>query len=100
MKKLHITAAVLDKLTADLPFLPAPEVRKLLHLRGLQLADPRFDVPRRIDLRVGSDLMDRVLQGLELQGQPLPTTPSLAGQFLASMAKQRANPTSVSAHSR
>ena len=61
MKKLHITAAVLDKLTADLPFLPAPEVRKLPHLRGLQLADPRFDVPRRIDLLVGSDLMDRVL---------------------------------------
>ena len=31
----------------ETPCLPAPEVRKLPHIRGLQLADPKFDVPGR-----------------------------------------------------
>ena len=58
---MHFTASVLNKLTADLPFVPAPGVRKLPHLKGLQLADPKFDVPGRIDLVIGSDLLPRVL---------------------------------------
>ena len=68
--KLHITAAVLGKLTTDLPFLPAPDVRKLPHLQGLSLADPRFDVPGGIDLLIGSDLMERVLLMESKMGSP------------------------------
>ena len=69
-QKLHITAAVLDKLTMDLPALPASVVKILPHLQGLQLADPKFDVPGGIDLLIGSDLMDQVLLMESRTGAP------------------------------
>ena len=70
LKKLPITAAVFDMVAGDSPCLPAPEVRKLPHIRGLQLADPKFDMPGRIDILIGVDLLDSILIMESRHGAP------------------------------
>ena len=69
-QRMQITAAVLERLTMDLPALRASEVKQLPHLQGLTLADPNFDIPGRIDLLIGSDLMEQVLLMEAKRGPP------------------------------
>ncbi|XP_029178087.1 uncharacterized protein LOC114945904 [Nylanderia fulva] len=40
------------------------------HIQGLQLADPRFDVPSRIDVILGADVYGQVLQPDVRHGEP------------------------------
>ena len=64
----------------------------MTNLKGLPLADSKFNVPAGIDLLIGSDLMERVLLMESRTGAPalpLPTTQSLAGLCLDSMGRGR-----------
>ena len=72
--KFHVQAPVVPKVTTDLPLFNAKKVRDYPHLQGLQLADPRFDTPGRIDIILGIDVWDQI----ELPGKILgvPSQPS------------------------
>ena len=57
-----IQAAVLPKVTADLPSRHLQEVKELPHLKDLvPLADPFFHVPKRVDLLLDVDVLDEIL---------------------------------------
>jgi len=65
---LSLTAAVVPKVTCDLPLQGAEGVRNLPHIRGLSLADPQFDQPGRVDLLIGCNLLQDVLLTETRQG--------------------------------
>ena len=60
-EELQISAAVVDKVTCNLPLQGAAAVKCLPHLRDLPLADPTFDRPGRIDLLLGGDALPQVM---------------------------------------
>ena len=59
---ISIKAAVVNTVTNDLPSKDFSEVAKLPHLVGLQLADPAFHLPARIDLLLGTDIYYKLIQ--------------------------------------
>ena len=50
---LQIRAAVVEKVTADLPVQEVPNIKSLPHLQGLVLADPNLNKSSRIDMLIG-----------------------------------------------
>ena len=58
---LQISAAVMEKVTCNLPLQGAAAVKELPHLKDLTLADPTFDMPGKIDLLLGGYIMPRVM---------------------------------------
>ena len=64
-KKMDVTAIVVPRVTCDLPLHPVPFDVKWKHLTDLQLADPTFGQPGRIDILLGVDILVQVL----LQGR-------------------------------
>ena len=58
---LQISAAVVQKVTCDLPLQGAMGVQDLPHIRTLQLADPTFDKPGRVDLLLGCDVWAQIM---------------------------------------
>ena len=58
---MSLTAAVVAKVTCDLPLQGASGVRDLPYLKELPLADPHFDQPGRIDLLIGCNLLQDIL---------------------------------------
>ena len=69
-----IKAVVLPKVTVDLPKHDLSAVKKMPHLQDLQLADPWFHKPKRVDLILDSDVFDQVLLPNKIEGPP--ATPS------------------------
>ena len=65
-----ITAAVMSKVTADLPLQGATSVRELPHLKDLHLADQLFDQPATIDLLLGQDIWKELFLPGEVSGPP------------------------------
>ena len=59
--RVTVTAAVVTKVTDNLPAQELPAVKELPHLQGLELADPRFHIPARIDLLIGAEVYPRLL---------------------------------------
>ena len=51
-----VQALVVPTVTVDLPTRELPQVTALPHLSGLQLADPTFHSPGRIDILLGADV--------------------------------------------
>ena len=49
-QSLEISAALVNKVTCDLPLQGAAGVQNLPHLKDLDLADPTFYLPGKIDL--------------------------------------------------
>lgn len=69
-KRLNITAAIIPQVTCELPPHPIPFKSEWHHLTNLQLADPDFGCPGRIDLLLGVDVfVDMLLTGRRY-GQP------------------------------
>ena len=66
---IPIKAAVVTTVTNDLPSQDLSAVAKLPHLAGLQLADPDFHLPARIDILLGADVYYKLIQ----------TRPTIAG---------------------
>ena len=60
-KKISVTAVVVPRVTCDLPLHPIPFDLKWNHLSNLQLADPTFGQPGRIDILLGVDVFVNVL---------------------------------------
>ena len=58
---IPIQAVVVDVITGDLPSSSLTAVRQDPYLDGLQLADPGFDKPGRIDLLLGVNVLPRVM---------------------------------------
>ena len=58
---LQISAAVVQKVTCDLPLQGATGVQDLPHIRTLPLADPTFDKPGRVDLLLGCDIWSSIM---------------------------------------
>ena len=64
-----IQAAVLPKVTADLPNHHLQEVKDLPHLKDLTpLADPQFHIPKRVDLLLDVEFLDDVMLPEKITG--------------------------------
>ena len=69
-KTYHISAAVVPEVTCNLPLQGAATVKQLPHIRELQLADPQFHSPGRIDLVLGENILDKLLLPREVRTGP------------------------------
>jgi len=58
----QISAAVVPKVTGNLPLQGAAGVQNLPHLKDLELADPTFYLPGRIDLLLGENILSKLLK--------------------------------------
>ena len=60
-KEIPVSAIVVPKVTCDLPLSPVSFNPCWEHLSGLQLADPEFGKPGRVDLLLGIDVFVEVM---------------------------------------
>ena len=58
---IEVTAAVVSQVTNDLPAQDVSAVTTLSHISPLNLADPQFSIPGRIDILLGADVYGRLL---------------------------------------
>ena len=58
---LSVTAAIVPKVTCDLPLQGATHVRDMPHIKPLSLADPNFHLPGRVDLLLGCDIIPEIM---------------------------------------
>ena len=65
-----VTVAAVSKVTNDLPRQDAHAVRQMPHIRDLELADPYFHEPRRVDLILDVDFLDSILLPDRVKGPP------------------------------
>ena len=73
--KYHITAVVIPRVTCDLPLQPVHINSKWNHLSDLQLADPDFRLPGKIDILLGADVYaDVLLHGRQAEPPGSPTS--------------------------
>ena len=64
LRNINVTAIIVPKVTCDLPFSPISFNKEWEHLDGIDLADPGFGVPGKIDLLLGVDVfVDVILHG-------------------------------------
>ena len=69
--QILVEAAVVPTVTVDLPAKEYPHLTSLPHLSGLQLADPSFNSPGKIDLLLGADVyLQLMLQSPKVTGRP------------------------------
>ena len=61
-EKIGVEAYVLKKVTKDLPLHPIPLAFKWDHISDLELADPEFRTPARIDLLLGDEVFTSILR--------------------------------------
>ena len=63
-EKTLVTAIVVPRVTCDMPIQPVSLNSKWKHLSGLNLSDPEFGCPGRIDILLGVDICaNSILQG-------------------------------------
>ena len=65
-----VEAFVLPQVTSNLPVNPVPKDRNWTHLEGIQLSDPGFDTPGRINLLLGAHIFSRVVLHGQRFGPP------------------------------
>ena len=54
--RADVTVASMDKVIRRLPLQNVPNVRKMAHIKGLQLADSQFDRPGKIEVLLGQNI--------------------------------------------
>ena len=98
--KLTVSAIVVPRVTCDLPVQQIPFSSDWNHLSDLQLADPEFGQPGRIDLLLGIDVYtDVVLQGRRSGPAGTPAAfESLFGWVLARRIDPDTVPTEFPSH--
>ena len=69
-QSIQCRPAVVQTVIQDTPSKQLAPVHDYPHLRGLQLADPTFNIPGRVDILLGADIW------LQLQGKSPPITSS------------------------
>ena len=60
---VNCQAAVVDRITCDIPGKKIVDIRSTPFLKDLELADPEFDCPGRIDLLLGGTLCQQIILG-------------------------------------
>ena len=55
-KKFDVTAIIVPRVTCDLPFAPIPLKKEWNHLEDIDLADPGFGCPGKLDMLLGIDI--------------------------------------------
>ena len=61
-KQIHVEHAfVLPKVTIDMPASPIDSISQWKHLTGLELADPEYGTPGRVDVLLGADYYGEIL---------------------------------------
>ena len=73
-RKIHVTAAVVPKVTWDLPMAPVTFQMSWTHISNRPLADPEFTQPGHIDILLGADVFIDVLRHGRRIG--LPSSPT------------------------
>ena len=68
--QITVTAVVIPKVTCDLSVNPVPCDSSWKHIKGIQLADPEFGKPGRVDILLGVDVFVNVLQHGRRIGPP------------------------------
>ena len=63
MVSVNCQAAVVDRITCDIPEKKFVGIRSTPFLKDLELADPEFDCPGRIDLLLGGTLCQQIILG-------------------------------------
>ena len=61
-QRIPVDAVILSKVTADLPVQPVRPNKRWKHISKLQLADPDFGTPGRIDLLLGADVFSKAMR--------------------------------------
>ncbi len=69
-RKFDVTAIVVSRVTCDLPLHPISHSPMWNHLSGLELADPEFGTPGRIDILLGVEIIASVLRNGRRSGAP------------------------------
>lgn len=69
-EKLVVSAVIVPRVTCDLPLHPIPFDDKWSHISGLQLADPEYGKPGRIDLLLGVEVFADVVRHDRRLGSP------------------------------
>ena len=59
--KMSVTALTIQKITSELPLQPVIHHQHWKHIKGLQLADPQFNEPGRVDILLGIDVCGLVM---------------------------------------
>ena len=67
---LNVDATILPRITANLPSRHVSPSRRWHHLERLDLADPEYGTPAKIDLILGADIYDRVMRYGRRTGPP------------------------------
>ena len=62
VEKIGVEVYVLKKFTKDLPLHPIPFALKWDHLSDLELVNPEFRTPARIDLLLGAEVFTIILR--------------------------------------
>lgn len=68
--QISVPAVVIPRVTCDLPLQPINRKSSWTHLSGIQLADPEFGQPDKIDLLLGIDAYAEVLLSGRRTGPP------------------------------
>ena len=69
-KRLPVTAVIVPRVTTDLPLQPIKSHHNWNHLSGIQLADPGFGQPAKIDLLLGVEIYAEVILHGRRSGDP------------------------------
>ena len=72
--KIPCRAAVAHTVTCDLPPQAIEQINHLPHIKGLQLADPTYHLPSRIDILLGADMTPNIMSK-QLLRDGLPSQP-------------------------
>ena len=67
---LSMSAAVVPRVTCDLPLQETPSIKACNHLKDLVLADPQFDKPGKVNLLIGYNALQDVLTTDMQKGNP------------------------------
>ena len=65
---IAVTAAVVHKVTCDLPLQGATHVKEMAHIKPLALADPTFHLPGKVDLLLGCDVITDIMLPGQVSG--------------------------------
>lgn len=58
---MEVTSSTMDKISSDLPIIPVHR-EDWPHLKGIQFADPHFDRPSPIEVLLGAEVYEQIIQ--------------------------------------
>lgn len=58
---MEVTSSTMDKITGDLPVVPVHR-EDWPHLKGIKFADPHFDHPSPIEVLLGAEVYEKIIQ--------------------------------------